>query len=180
MRIILIVLLALCGAAPLAAQPSAEAPQEVAERYFAAMRASDYRGAAVLMHPAALAQFRDFFQTLAAADSGDRALTAMFGVGSARELAALSPEDVFARVMSAVATLSPQIKEAMGSMRADIVGTVPEGADTVHVVYRMHMVVAGVGAGKLAVLSLRRSGTSWRALLTGDLEGMIQSGPHPR
>ncbi|HYW06205.1 MAG TPA: hypothetical protein VE913_04560 [Longimicrobium sp.] len=54
-------------------------------------------------------------------------------------------------------------------------GTVPEGADAVHVVYRMSMTAQGVTVTKMEVLSLQRSGTRWMALPTGDLQGMIQA-----
>jgi hypothetical protein len=72
-------------------------------------------------------------------------------------------------------SLSPEMKEAMSSMRASVVGTVPEGADTVHVMYRMTMGVQGVEVTKMEVLSLQRSGTRWMATLTGDMQGMIRA-----
>ncbi|HEX8433365.1 MAG TPA: hypothetical protein VF625_18895 [Longimicrobium sp.] len=159
-------------ASPLAAQT---APEDVARQYFTAIGASDYRAAAAMMHPAALDQFRDIFRALAATDTSGEAVKMMFGVASTREFNTLSSQDVFARMLGTIAGASPEMKAAMSSMRANVVGSVPEGADTVHVLYRMTMGVEGVNMTKMEVLSLQRSGTRWMALLTADLQGMIQA-----
>jgi 2-keto-3-deoxy-galactonokinase len=170
-RLVLAFVLTL-SASPLAAQA---APEEVARQYFTAVRANDYRAAAALMHPAALDQFRDFFRSLAAADVSGETVKTMFGVRSTSEFNALSSQDVFARLLGTMTSMSPEMKEAMSSMRASVVGTVPEGADTVHVMYRMTMGVQGVEVTKMEVLSLQRSGTRWMAMLTGDMQGMIRA-----
>jgi hypothetical protein len=157
------------------AQSPATTPESVAREYFAAMRAADWQRAARLMHPDALGEFKGFFRALAATDSASELLGAFFGVRTAAELDALPPGEVYARMLGSMARLSPEMRDAMSTLQADVVGQVPEGPGTAHVVYRMRVGVQDVSVSKVEVLSLRRSGGGWLALLTGDLQGMMQS-----
>jgi hypothetical protein len=42
-----------------------------------------------------------------------------------------------------------------------------------HVLYRLHLAVDGVRVAKVDVLTLRRAGAEWRAMLAGDLDGLV-------
>lgn len=169
-----LVLAVLLSAGPARAQ-AAPTPEDAARRYFEVMRRAEWDAAAKLMHPDALEQFKSFFTTLAAADSAAPVISTFFGVKTAAELRALPAAEVYARMIRSLAAMSPETKQALTSIQAEVIGSVPEGGDAAHVVYRMNVAVSGVSVAKVQVISFRRSGDRWLALLTGDLQGMIQS-----
>ena len=138
------------------------------------MRAQEFDRLAAMMHPEALDQLSRTFGAIAAADSSGEVLGQIFGTRSLAEFRALTPADVFARLNRSLIQ-SPEMQQAFTSMDVTFVGSVPEPPDMAHVVYRMRMTVEGVTVGKTEVLSFKRLGSEWRALLTGDLEGMIQA-----
>jgi hypothetical protein len=170
-QLLLAVLVAIlpCGAAAQAT------PQAAADRYITEMKSGDWRRTAAMMHPAALAELKSLFAMVAAADSAGGMLYPLFRVSSATEFDALSSSEVFARLMASVTSGNPGLGRAMREMRAEIVGAVPEGQDTAHVVYRMHTTVDGFETSKLDVLSFARAGDRWLALLTGDVQALAQT-----
>ena len=168
-------LISLLFSASAAQGQSASTPEAAARQYFTLMQKADWNAAASLMHPDALKQFKSFFQVLAEADSAAEVTSTFFGVQGAQEFRALPAAEVYSRMMRSLASMSPEMMQAMTSMRGDVIGSVPEGSDVVHVVYRMHMGVDDVSMSKLQVISFRRSGDIWLGLLTGDMQGLIQS-----
>jgi len=166
----------LLGAAVLFASPaSAQAPQEaaitVAASYVDAMRASDFDRMATLMHPASLAELREIFSPVLASDTGPEIISAI-GLPPPPELAGMSDTEFFAAFMRAIVSGDSTMADALRQAHADLLGSVPEGADTVHVVYRMSMNVEGVEVSEMGVLSLGRWENTWRGLLAGDLAGL--------
>lgn len=169
-----LVLALLLSAGPARAQTS-PTPEDAARRYFAVMREAEWDAAAKLMHPDALEEFKSFFVALAAADSAGTVISTFFGVRTAAEFRALPPAEVYARMMRSITAVSPEMKQALTSMQAEVVGSVPEGGDVAHVVYRMNVAVSGASVGTVQVISFRRSGGRWLGLLTGDMQGMVRT-----
>jgi hypothetical protein len=160
-------------AAPARAQQTPGTPEAAAQQYVDALRAGDYGRVAGLTHPDAMRQFKAAMSAMVAMDSSGEALSALFSVRTRAEFDALPPQEVFARMMKQVVETRPGFGALMSSMTADILGHVTENSDTAHVVYRMHMSSGGVSVAKMDVISMQRSGGQWLALLSGDLQAIV-------
>jgi len=172
-RVILVVLLAV---APLHAQArSLATPEAAATAFTTALRTQQYADAAAIMHPAALARFREIFLPLASHENGADLRQQMFGASTVEELNALDDAALFERFLRSLMTLSPEFQSIMGAAETEMLGHVTEPPDLAHVVYRMRLTVEGMAITKLDVMSLRRAGSEWRALLKGDIEGMAEA-----
>lgn len=172
--LLLATLLVPSGSSRLAAQGSArvaEPPESVATRYGAALRAGDWDAIARMMHPAATAQFRSLFTPILASDKSGQAAQALFGVSTSAEFAKLADVEMFARFLRNVMA-QQGLRDMMSGSTMTVIGHVPEGPDTVHVVYRLHMTMDSLSIAKTDVLSMRKNGSSWGVLLSADLEGM--------
>jgi hypothetical protein len=162
------------SAATTAQVAPAATPEALTERYVAAMRQSDWNTVAGLMHPRALTAMRAFIKAASAQPDAKDFLTQVYGTASPEKLAALSDRDLFAKFLGTTLGSSPELGAALKSARAQVLGHVNEGADSAHVLYRMRMTIAGMEMTKVDVLSAARDGSGWRALLTADIENMIQ------
>lgn len=153
-----------------ASQP--QTPEAFAQRYVATLVAGDFAANARLMHPQALGTIRRFVTVLAARDTTGEALRQLLGVGP-KGVAALTDEQVYERFLRTIIGSQPEFLEAMRKSRTDIIGHVDEGVEQTHVLYRLHLEVQGIRLAKIDVLTLKRSGVEWRAMLSGDIEGLI-------
>jgi len=169
---VLILLLLLAVPGTLRAQGT---PEAAAREYISVMTQGNWSRTARLMHPSALSELKSFFAVLAAADSSAQMLQPIFRVRTATEFDALSPEEVYSRLLTTVTASNPGMREAMLGIRAEVLGSVADGPDHAHVVYRMFMTVDGMQVSRMDVLSFRRSGDRWMALLTGDLRVMAET-----
>ncbi|HEY9428938.1 MAG TPA: hypothetical protein VIR34_17390 [Gemmatimonadaceae bacterium] len=151
----------------------ADTPEAVAKQLIAALGAGDFAANAALMHPSALATFRRFVVGLSASDTSGATLEQVFGVTSSAALDTLSDTQLYARFFGKMVAAQPEMGAAIRSATYAIVGHVDEAPDLAHVVYRMTMTVDGIPVRKVDVLTLRRYGSTWRALLTTDLENLI-------
>jgi hypothetical protein len=154
------------------AQERAETPEAVTRQFGAAMRANDWVGTAELMHPDALAQFRRMFIPILAADSTGQLCERLFGASSAGEVTALPDAELFARFFRTLVSGAPELTGMFAGADLVPVGHVLEGNDVAHVVFRMKVAADGVTITKVQAMSLRRSGPTWRVLLSGDFEGL--------
>jgi hypothetical protein len=153
--------------------PAAETPEQVTARIVSAMRTQDWTAVAALMHPAALAELRSLFDILLVSEdegaAGARAQ--LFGVETVAEARALSDTLVFSRLMEALMS-QQELGAVLASAEVTMLGHVPEGADTVHVVYRMSMSVSDISISMMDVASMVRYGSTWRGLLKGDMRAL--------
>ena len=62
----------------------------------------------------------------------------------------------------------------MKNMQYTIIGTAPEGDEVAHVIYRLRMNMMGTDIEELETISLKRSGDSWRLLLSGDIKNTAE------
>jgi hypothetical protein len=154
------------------AQERSETPEAVTRQFGAAMRASDWVGTAQLMHPDALARFRGMFLPIVVADSTGQLCQRLFATTSAAEVAALPDAELFARFFRTLVSGAPELSGMFAGADLVPVGHVLEGKDVAHVVFRMKVAADGVTITKVQAMSLRRSGQTWRVLLSGDFEGL--------
>jgi hypothetical protein len=145
-----------------------ESAQQVTMRFIDAMRANDWQGVAVLMHPVALHQLREFLGVLLEAPNAESMRRELLGVSTAAEAKALSDTAMFVALLR-LSTKSPEMGDLFRSAKMQILGQVNEGRDTTHVVYRMQMTLEGTPVTTMDVFSLARSPVGWRGLLKGDM-----------
>jgi hypothetical protein len=167
------VALAVACALPAAAQ---ETPEAVLTRYYETFRSGDFAANAAMMDPAALEELKATMAGLAgmaAAEGGEEEMREMFGVGSAAELGALAPAELYTRMLQA--TLGGgEMREIMRSAEIEVLGHVPEGDDLAHVVYRMRLSFGGMDVDQVQIAPMRRTPDGWRVMLTGSIAGMMQ------
>jgi hypothetical protein len=153
------------------AAQTAETPEQVTERFVAAMRAADWNGMASLMHQNALKEMRQLLSGVFEAPNGGPIRQQLLGVTTVQQAQALSDTAVFASLMR-MTTQDADVAELLRSAKVQVLGHVNEGADTVHVVYRMAMTINGIPITKMDVMSLARSSVGWRGLLKGDVTAL--------
>ena len=172
-KVISTIVLTFAAIAPAIAQTT-EPPESVAKAYFAAMRSGDWAKCASLMHPDALASMKRSFATVVSADKSDGAAKTIFGLKSGAEFAQLNDAAVFERLMTFIIGAVPDIKTALAASTSTVLGQVGEGPDLIHVVYRSQLKLASAEVSQVELISLKKSGSTWRALLTADMEELFE------
>jgi hypothetical protein len=146
-----------------------ESPEEVAKASLEYGYKGDWSAYARLMHPEALAEFKRKLRPIIAADMSGRIAEFFLGVKDFPQFEAMSEIAVFEEMISNSTKKFPQAAGLIKTTDYSIIGSVPEGADLVHVVYRF-----GVKSEQLStvveVISLRRYQGGWRLLLRGRIE----------
>lgn len=155
------------------AQTAPETPDAVAKAYFAAMQAGNWDKCASLLHPDALVSMKRTFAAIIKADETGGAAKTIFGLKSNDEFDQLNGASIFERLMNFIGGAVPDMKTALAASTTTILGKVNEGTDLVHVVYRSQIKMAGAEASEVEIISFKKSGTTWRALLTSDMEEMV-------
>jgi hypothetical protein len=155
------------------AQASQETSESVAKAYFAAMQAGDWAKCASLMHSDGLGSMKRTFAAIINADKSGEAAKAIFGLKSKAEFAQLSEAAVFERLMNFITGAVPDMKTALAASTSTILGRVDENPDLAHIVYRTQIKLAGAEASEVELISFKKQGAIWRALLTADMEEMF-------
>ena len=163
------------GQPPPAAAGAAGSPEAFAARYVEALRNQRWGDAAALMHPEALAELRALFAPIMEHPEGAEVGRQMFGVADSAEFARTSDVALFESFLRTVAEGSPEFATAMTGATTQFLGHVDEGPNLTHVVFRLTMAVEKLSISKLDVMSLRRLGGEWRAVLTGDVRGIAEA-----
>jgi len=158
---------------PLTSQ-EVESAEAFGAAYVAAMQSSDWPLVASYMHPDALSDFKSAFRELSEMDPSGDALEGLFGVGDPEAFEATAPADIFSAFMGNIMGAMTGLDALLSGTRTEFIGTVDEGGlDVTHLVYRLHMDLDGVVMSEVEVMPLRRHEGQWRALLTGEIEGMV-------
>ena len=168
---VLIVLRLSVNAESVPASPAAS-PEAVVKQMFSVSREADWPGYVKLMHPEALAEFKKMFREIVATEVGKELGTLFFDTKSADEYDAVESAVLFERFMKNLSVKVPQFGEALKTAEGSVVGSVPEGADLVHVVYRSSASAEGIAISRVNAVTLRKHQGEWRLLLTGNIEGI--------
>ena len=164
-------LLLACSVSTLAA--GAETPEQAAQKVIDATKAADWKAFASLLDPEALSGLRTLLRDLMSETSSQPAAKMLTGVQSLEELDKLSSSQVFERFMANVTGQVPGYVEAAKGAEVRILGHVDEKPDLAHVVSRNTVRLEEITLTKMEVVTLRRHGNRWRALLSGNLEGVM-------
>lgn len=147
-------------------------PEVLAAKTSAFAKKGDWASYANLMHPEALSSLKKIFRPIAKADESGQVLRRLFGVQSLDRYDSMADTAIFQALMSNLTRNFPGFADAMQSHETDVIGSVPEGKDLVHVVYRFGAKTEGMTISKTSVITFRQHNGQWRALLTGNIEGL--------
>ena len=170
-RAVLVVVLASGLVVPAAAQ--VDTPENLAQAIVDTMAQGDWRAMAGLMHPDALAQLSAIFRPVLDSPDAEDFLAEYFEPST--EGTELTDADIFAGMMRFSLAQDPELGAVLRTATVDVIGSVPEGVDTVHVVYRMDMTVEGMHLSQMDVLSARAYQGGWLGLLQGDISAIAQA-----
>ena len=157
---------------PLRAQTQGDSPEAVTQQYVTALRANDWKRMTALMHPQALARFRGMMSAVLHSNEGKSLRDEFFGGATAAQLDSLNDADFYSRFLAAVMRSEPDLEAAMDSAQITIVGHVEESPDIVHVVFTMRLAMGPISISKPDIVTLKRQGNTWRALLRAEMEIM--------
>jgi hypothetical protein len=159
-------------------------PEQIVREAYARMQVTDWAAAADTFDPAALKHFRELLLPVfdaagkgqtgkeqGAEPDGALMLWVLFAPAkSVDEIRALSDREVFARIMANTMSLASAKLEGQ-----EVIGSVAEGPDMVHVVTRNIAKVETQAMTKVEAITLHRTAQGWRLALTGDLEGLAET-----
>lgn len=170
---LLLPLLGLLLAPPLPAQPAADSPEAFAATYIAAASAAEWPRVAALMHPEALARFKELFGPIVELDTSGEVAGALFEIEGAEAFRRTPADRLFATLMRSMVSMMPEFAAVLAGAESEMIGHVTsEAENAAYVVYRVSLEVEGIRLRQLDVMPVRRHGGEWRALLTGDIEGL--------
>ena len=143
------------GLATAAAQdartPGAAGAEAAVVAYARAFTAGDRQAAAGMLDPVELKRFVGLLRTAAELDD-----SGLFDVSDKAP-----PAQAFADFLDAVMGAEPLYGEALGSLRAEVVGSVAEGDSLRHVVVRSRFDLDGEAVDAVALTTARWTGTRW-------------------
>lgn len=158
------------GLAVAAPVPPQTSPETVADEFLRGFESMAWAATAQRIHPDALDVFREtvtmLVQTDAAGDIPERLLE---GLG-ADEYGGLGRREVFARVMRSLMGEAPGLMNALVTRRHEVVGSVAEGPDRAHVVYRVHPMGVSGAEPEVKVMTLGLAGERWAVLRSDELD----------
>lgn len=144
-------------------------PDSAAALFLRSVRAIRWSAAAQFMHAETLQRFFDTTRMMAAADTSGEVGRYLVDTDSVT-LRSLEPRDVFARSIGATIDGMPGLMHSMYDRDDEVLGHVPDGEDTAHVVYRTTARISGA-VPEVKVMQLgRSSGGGWRVLWSDELE----------
>ncbi len=152
--------------------PATSSPEEVTRQLIERTRAGDWPGYVRLMHPDALVEFKRMLGEIVVADPSGEVGKQFFGTADAASYVALEPAVLFERFMTNLSEKIPPFAEALKSVTGTVVGSVPDGPDVAHVVFRSAATTEGIAISRVGTASVKRHNGEWRALLNGSIEGI--------
>ena len=155
------------------ARAAQDTPESVAKAYFAAMQSADWAKCASLMHHDALDSMKSTLATVVNADKTGDAAKTIFKLKSVSEYSQLGEAAVFERLMDFITSVAPDMKTALAASTNTILGRVDEGPDLVHIVFRSRTKMGDEEVNEVDLISFKKQDSTWRALLTSDMEDML-------
>jgi hypothetical protein len=151
-------------------------PEAVVGQYLHALQAGRYDEMAELMDPVALLRFRDMLlPVLLEAPSPTPGVLLLDGVPDRQAAQKLTPSAFLAALFRGLIKQTPAMAEALRSVSGDVVGSVPEGDSTLHLVCRSRVSVDDLSVIKMTVVTVNLVDGQWRIALTGEIQGMAQA-----
>lgn len=153
---------------------------DIAEKAYTAMSSLDWETFSELLHPDALAEFKNMIYPVVAAsiprtDSGFvRDSVPIFG--SLMSISTMEQADgitFFNNVMNAAFDNTPQLQQTFSSIRSTVVGELPEGDNIVHVLTRTTLTI-GKDINEMSVMSIEKIDGEPKLHLPPRIKGLAQ------
>jgi hypothetical protein len=167
----------LCLSTQLGAQArdgAAVTPEAAAQHSLEALRVGDYLGAARAVHPARLRQTRIRFDTLLRSGQATYIAQRIFQLPDTQALLALDDAAFTAGLFRFGWMLDGEDQRMRKFRGVEIVGSVRQGRDTAHVVYRFTLPSDSLPLQSYNVTTLLRCGTGWCGSMLGDLRSLYR------
>ncbi len=143
-------------------------PEAAAELFIRSIRAIRWSAAAQFISPETLERFRTTATMIADADTTGVLRDFLVGVDSAG-MAELASAEVFARSIGSVIDDLPGLMHALYDRDDEVLGSVPDGPDRAHVVYRTTARLSGA-VPEVEVMQLARGAEGWRVTWSDELD----------
>ena len=151
-----------------------ETPEQAAVTYFNTLKSDGFEAAPRFIHPKELERFKSMLLPLFTAKGSDENLSTLFfgEKMTSSEISAMEPEDFMAGFLSVVGAQMKSSKINLGE--TNVIGTVKED-EIVHVLTRSSAGNEDFKLTKIEVISMIPDGSTWKLLLSGEMEGMAQA-----
>jgi hypothetical protein len=147
-------------------------PEEVTRQMMRLTREGNWRDYTKLLHPEALKEFKRMFREIVGSEIGGELGPMFFNTADVAAYDKADAGALFETFMNNLTSKVPQFGEAVKSAQGTVIGSVPEGADVVHVVYRGSAESEGIAMSRVSAVSLRKHDGQWKLLLSGNIEGL--------
>lgn len=166
---LLVFLFAVPLAPPVAAQDPALTPDSLAHEFQTAIRAQAWDAVAARVHPERMERFHRWVVILLDVPGTAEARRRVLGDTSRAAYADAGPRRLFSRLLEGLSEDFPGLVHALVARDVEILGTVREGAELAHVVYRNSDRLSGA-VPEIRVTTLRRTPDGWRILESDELD----------
>ena len=162
------------NALPVAAQAPGLDPDSIGAEFQAALQGLAWRAATARMHPEGLDYFKHRVTIFVEADTTGATLEALFEGSTRAAYEALDPTEVFVRVMEVFQAELPGLLNAWSARDVEVLGSIREGPDTRHVLYRNTPHLSGSDS-ELRTMTLKSHQEEWRVVTAHELETVPES-----
>ena len=171
-KIAVLMLLTLLSAPAAVAQRATAAdatttPEGAASLFLRSVRAIRFDATARVMADTTLARFRLVVDLMVQADTSGEIRQFLLSTDAAGQ-AQLSAGETFARALGATIDDMPGLMHALYDRDDDVIGHIPEGSDSAHVVYRTAARLSGASP-EVKVMQMLRIPSGWRVLWSDEL-----------
>ena len=143
-------------------------PEATADLFLRSVRAIQWDAAAQFLHDETLDRFGTVVTMMVDADETGDVRRFLVGTDSAG-YASLGREEVFDRAIGALIDDMPGLMHALYDRDDEVLGHVPEGTVSAHVVYRTTARISGA-VSEVKVMQLRGTAAGWRIRWSDELE----------
>lgn len=164
------------------ASQDSKAPVDVVREWSDALKATDFQKMAEVMHPEALAEFKEIllpvmqgFQESIAQDTTGVAQVPDSLKQQLEGIDQLEPLQFYPQAMTVLTSLVPDLRQSLSGLTSTIIGGVAEGDTLTHVVTRTQASFMGQEVvSDVDVVSVKKSIGGWRIMLTGNIRGLAE------
>ncbi len=155
----------------------AQTPEEISKSYFELLQKNNWDEIAKLYDAQTLKEFRkmmSFLQDIDNNEACDQVRQVFFGPTVTKEaITKMTDQQFFFNLLQGIMKQAAQAG-TLSFEKVDILGSIKEGEDVVHVVTRNYIGVGEMKMENMEVISYKKAGESWKILLSGKIKGMAQ------
>ena len=171
---ILAALLSLVPQPGASCQSALTSPDSVAAEFQGALRAVAWRAAAARLHTEALADFHYRLSLLVEGDTTGASVERLYPERGLEAYREASQEEAFLRILEVLTEDALGLIHALVVRDVEIIGSVPEGPEVAHVVYRSTAILSGARP-ELRIMTMKREGDVWRVLTSQELDILVEA-----